>query len=60
MNKVMLDMQVGSEAPGPVIEMLKTMAGPPFGNPDIRTQQAPTQSEPLWRYRISVDYAQKL
>ena len=60
LNKVSLDMQLGSESPGPVIEMLKTMAGPPFGIPDIRTQQAPTQSEPLWRYRISVDYAQKL
>ena len=59
-NKVSLDMQVGSEAPAAVIEMLQKMAGAPFANPDIRTQQAPTQSEPLWRYRISVDYAQKL
>ncbi len=59
-NRIMLDMQVGSESPEPVIEMLKTMAQPPFANPDPKLQQAPSQSEPLWRYRVSVEYGQKL
>ncbi len=59
-NRVMLDMQVGSESPEPVIEMLKTLAQPPFANPQPKLQQSPSQSEPLYRYRVSVEYAQKL
>ncbi len=60
MNLVSLDMTLGAESPVPVIELLKTMAGAPFANPKWTTQQAPTQSEPLWRYRVSVEYGQKL
>jgi Tfp pilus assembly protein PilN len=60
LDQVSLDMQLGADSPTPVIELLKTMADKPFANPEIRTQQAPTQSEPLWRYRVSVEYAQKL
>ena len=59
-NRISLDMQVASQSPEPVIEMLKTLAQPPFANPDPKLQQAPSQSEPLWRYRVSVEYAQKL
>jgi Tfp pilus assembly protein PilN len=59
-NHVVLDMQVGSESPEPVIEFLKALQQPPFGRPDPKVQQAPTQAEPLFRYRVSVDYAQKL
>ena len=60
-NHVVLDMQVASESPEPVINMLQVpLAEPPFANPELRLQQAPSQSEPLWRYRMSVQYAQKL
>ena len=59
-NELSLDMQVGSESPVPVIEMMKNMAQQPFSNPDVKLQQSPTQAEPLWRYRLSVSYAQKL
>lgn len=59
-NHVVLDMQVASESPEPVIGLLKTMAQPPFANPQPKLQQAPSQSEPLWRYRVSVEYGQKL
>jgi hypothetical protein len=59
-NRVMLDMQVGSESPEPVIKMFQTMAQAPFGKPEIKLQQTPTQAEPLFRYRLSVEYAQKL
>jgi Tfp pilus assembly protein PilN len=58
-NRVTLEMQVGSDSQQPVIEMLKTMAAPPFGSPDVKLQQAPSQAEPLWRYRVSVEYEQK-
>jgi type IV pilus assembly protein PilN len=59
-NHILLDMQVGAESPEPVIELLKTMAQPPFANPEPKLQQSPSQSEPLWRYRVVVEYAQKL
>jgi len=59
-NRIILDMQVGAESPVPVIKMFETMAKAPFGNPDLKLQQTPTQAEPLYRYRLSVSYAQKL
>ena len=59
-NKMHLDMQVGAESPEPVIELVKRMAQPPFGKPFPSVQQSPTQAEPLWRYRVSVEYGQKL
>lgn len=59
-NRVTLDMQVGAESPEPVIKLLQTMAQAPFGKPDLKLQQTPTQAEPLYRYRVSVEYAQKL
>ncbi len=59
-NQIRLDMLVGAESPEPVIELMKKMAQPPFGKPFPSTQQGPTQAEPLWRYRVSVEYGQKL
>jgi len=59
-NRITLDMQVGAESPEPVIQMMRRMAEAPFSNPQPKQQQAPSQAEPMWRYRVSVDYAQKL
>ena len=59
-NRVLLDMQVAAESPEPVIQLLTTMAQAPFANPELKLMQAPSQSEPLYRYRVSVEYAQKL
>jgi len=59
-NHVTLDMQLGAESPVPVIEAWKKLAQEPFGSPEMMTQQSPTQAEPLWRYRVSVNYDQKL
>lgn len=59
-NRITLDMQVGAESPEPVIEMLRKMSEPPFSKPAPKIQQSPSQAEPLWRYRVSVDYGQKL
>ena len=60
-DRVTLDMQVGAESPVPMAELLRAMGESPlFARVDIKNQQAPTQSEPLWRYRVSVEYAQKL
>jgi type IV pilus assembly protein PilN len=59
-NHVILEMQVGAESAEPVIKLLQSMAGAPFSKPDVKLQQSPTQAEPLYRFRVSVEYAQKL
>ncbi len=60
-NKVTLDMQVGAETPGAVIEFLKALESSPlFESAYVPSSLAPSQSEPLYRSRVTVNYAQKL
>lgn len=60
-NRVQLEMIVGSQDPAPVIELLKHLeASTMFGNTALQADQPPSQNEPLFRYRVSVNYAQKL
>jgi type IV pilus assembly protein PilN len=60
-NQVALDMQVGSEGPEPVINFLKALeASPLFGAVYQHNSMPPSQSDPQWKYRVSVNYAQKL
>jgi type IV pilus assembly protein PilN len=59
-NHVQLDMTVGSEQPQAVLELFKRLQSSGlFGAPLIISQDAPTQNEPLFRYRMSVPYVQK-
>ena len=60
-NEVTLDMEVGAQNQGPVIEFLKRLQDSPlFGPTNLSRSSPPTQNEPLWRYRVMVSYAQKL
>ncbi len=60
-NRVQLDMVVGTDRPDAVIELLKRLERSSlFGAAAVMSQQAPTQNDPLYRYRVTVDYAQKL
>ncbi len=60
-NEILLDMVVGAESAGPVVQMLTRLERSPlFGATLIHNRFPPTQSEPLLRYRVSVNYAQKL
>lgn len=60
-NRVQLDMFVGTDRPEAVIDLLKRLQGSPlFGAARVETQQPPTQNDPLYRYRMTVAYAQKL
>jgi len=60
-NEVQLDMVVGAQSPDPVIELLKRLErSPTFGATSLLSSSPPTQNEPLYRYRVSVSYAQKL
>ena len=60
-NEVLLDMVVGAQGPAPVIEFLRNLqASPRFGPATVHNSASPTDNEPLYRYRVSVNYAQKL
>jgi Tfp pilus assembly protein PilN len=60
-NEVSLDMEVGTTDPTQVVTFLKNLENSPvFGSTSNPRGTPPTQSEPLYRYRITVNYAQKL
>jgi Tfp pilus assembly protein PilN len=60
-QEVLLDMTVGSQEVGPVVEFLKRLqASPLFGDVAMHSMAPPSQNQPLYQYRFSVNYAQKL
>lgn len=60
-DTVQLDMVVGASSPGVVIDLLKRLqASNLFGAPSVISQQPPTQNDPLYKYRVTVNYAQQL
>jgi hypothetical protein len=60
-NHVQLDMAVGTDRPETVIELLKKLQESSlFGAATVVTQQPPTQNDPLYKFRVTVGYAQKL
>ncbi len=60
-NRIQLQMVVGAQSGEPVIEMLmKLEESPLFGATAVTNWLPPSQSEPLYRYRVSVHYAQEL
>ena len=61
-NQITLDMLVGADNQVPAIELLKNLeASPVFGH-DVKLWNSipPSQTEPMWRFRVSMTYAQKL
>jgi len=60
-NQVTLDMTVGSQSQTAIIEFLKALeSSTVFQAASAPSSQAPTQTEPLFRSRVLVNYAQKL
>ena len=60
-NQMCLSLQVGSESPEPVIQFYKALESSDlFGGVTQNVYQPPSQAEPLYRYRFTVNYAQKL
>ncbi|HWB83457.1 MAG TPA: PilN domain-containing protein [Bryobacteraceae bacterium] len=60
-DQVTLDMVVAAESPEPVIEMVKALQSSPlFDSVTVPSSAPPSQAEPLYRYRVNVNYAQKL
>lgn len=59
-NEVLLDMLVGAKEVGPVLELLRKLeASPQFGAPEVPSSVPPSQTDPFFRYRVTVRYAQK-
>jgi len=60
-NKVTLDMTVGAKTPANVIDFLKALESSPlFESVTPTSSLAPSQAEPLYRARLTVNYAQRL
>jgi type IV pilus assembly protein PilN len=60
-NEVLLDMVVGAKEPEAVIGFFKKLEESPlFGPLQGHSSLPPSQNEPLYRYRVTVNYAQKL
>ena len=60
-NRVQLDLIVGADQPEYVVDLLRRLeSSPVFGEPSLVNSQPPSQNEPLYRCRLSVNYAQKL
>jgi type IV pilus assembly protein PilN len=60
-NRVELEMSVGTDRPEAVIELLKRLQESPlFGAAEVKAQHPPTQNDPLYKYQMTVAYAQKL
>jgi hypothetical protein len=60
-NQLGLDMVVAAQTVEPILEFLMKLEGSlVFGATTIHNSLPPSQSEPLFRYRVSVNYAQKL
>lgn len=60
-NHVLLDMQVGAKEVPPVIELVKRLESSPlFGATDVQSSAPPTQTDPYFRFHVTVSYAQKL
>jgi hypothetical protein len=60
-NDVILDMVVGAEASEPVIQLLTNLeTSPVFNSVSVHASLPPSQTDPLYRYRVSVQYGQKL
>ncbi len=60
-NEVVLDVEVGAKDPGPFLVFLDRLnKSPLFGPVEVKSTQPPTQQEPIYKYRFTVNYAQKL
>ncbi len=60
-NQVLLDMVVGAKDVPPILDLLKRLeAAPQFGNTSVQSTAPPSQTDPFYRYHVTVTYAQKL
>lgn len=59
-NHIFLDMTVGAESQENVVNMLlKLESSDVFGATEVSSAVPPSQTDPLYRYRLSVNYVQR-
>ena len=59
-NQIVLEMSVGAEQTEPLLQLLiKLENSEQFGHTAVSSIQPPSQSEPLYRYKVNVNYVQK-
>jgi type IV pilus assembly protein PilN len=60
-NQIVLEMSVGAEQTEPLLQFLvKLESSELFGHTAVSSILPPSQSDPLYRYKVSVNYAQKI
>ena len=60
-NQIVLEMNVGAENPEPLRKLIGDLeTSKSFGHASVQQILPPTTTEPLFRYRVNVNYAQKL
>jgi hypothetical protein len=60
-NQVFLDMVVASKDVAPVLDLLRHLeSSPQFGPTSVVNSLPPSQTDPFFRYHVTVSYAQKL
>ncbi len=60
-NQVLLDMVVGAKEVPPILELVKRLeTAPQFGDTSVQSAAPPSQTDPFYRYHVTVTYAQKL
>ena len=60
-NQIFLEMTVAADSPEPMVLFVSRLEQSEFfGSANVSTYQAPSQTDPFYRYRLSVNYAQKL
>jgi Tfp pilus assembly protein PilN len=59
-NKIYLEMTIASDSPEPLVTFLSNLEqSSAFGSANVSIAQSPTQTDPIYRYRLSVNYDQK-
>lgn len=59
-NQIVLEMNVGAEQTEPLLQLLiKLENSELFGHTSVSSILPPSQSEPLYRYKVNANYAQK-
>jgi hypothetical protein len=60
-NQVLLDMVVGAKDVPPILELVKRLeTSAQFGDTSVQSAAPPSQTDPYYRYHVTVTYAQKL
>jgi type IV pilus assembly protein PilN len=58
---VTLDLEVGAKSSGDAIDFFTRLQNSDkFGPASLLRQDPPTDTDPSWRYRLTVSYGQKL